>query len=592
MRSPARPPQPHPLEVQDSTPDAVAPSPSSSGTAGLPAPAASAPSALASSSASAPASSSTLASSSAPAGSSASAPDPSAPADPPTAAPVQLAFRRRELALVASSLITQLMIVLDMTIIAVALPRMQEDLGLSTSQRPWVVTAYTLAYGGLVLLGGRLVTALGLRRAYRIGQIGFATASLVAGLAPAFPLLVTARAVQGAFAALLSPASLVLLSTTFPSGPRRRQVFALFGATGGLGAAAGLLIGGALTDWLSWRWSLYVNVPIAAAGFVIGLRSLPAPGRRHEQSAWDLPGLALGCTACFAVVFGLDRAEQTSWTSTSTLLWLGAAVVLAILFVVREHLAEAPALPLWITSAPGRAASYAAVATFGAAQMGGAVYLTYYLQNHFGYSPLRTGVAFLPMIAALVPSAPLAGRLLVPYLGVRGTLPLGVGVEALAFVVLAQVGPDSGYAQVAVPGLVLMGIGAGLIMPVAFSAGTRGIPQRHSGLASAVLTITQQIGGSFGVALLATYATRHVQDYVTTHTEAVRAQATQALVQAQALPDSPAGKEIIARFTADLSDRAQIDAYAGGFLLMACLLAAVTALLVLGALTVRRVRSR
>ena len=333
-------------------------------------------------------------------------------------------------------------------------------------------------------------------------------------------------------------------------------------------------------------------MPIAAAGFVIGLRSLPAPGRRHEQSAWDLPGLALGCTACFAVVFGLDRAEQTSWTSTSTLLWLGAAVVLAILFVVREHLAEAPALPLWITSAPGRAASYAAVATFGAAQMGGAVYLTYYLQNHFGYSPLRTGVAFLPMIAALVPSAPLAGRLLVPYLGVRGTLPLGVGVEALAFVVLAQVGPDSGYAQVAVPGLVLMGIGAGLIMPVAFSAGTRGIPQRHSGLASAVLTITQQIGGSFGVALLATYATRHVQDYVTTHTEAVRAQATQALVQAQALPDSPAGKEIIARFTADLSDRAQIDAYAGGFLLMACLLAAVTALLVLGALTVRRVRSR
>jgi len=232
----------------------------------------------------------------------------------------------RERFLVAGSLITQLMIVLDMTIIAIALPRMQEDLGLTPSQRPWAITAYTLANGGLVLLGGRLTAVLGTRRAYWLGQTGFATASLVAGMAASFPVLVTARAAQGAFAALLGPTTLALLNSAFPEGPRRRRVFALFGATGGVGAAAGLLIGGALTDWLDWRWSLYVNVPIATIGFLVGLRGLPTANPRRNGPAFsDLSGLFLGCAACFSAVFGLDRAEQTSWGSASTIGWLAAA---------------------------------------------------------------------------------------------------------------------------------------------------------------------------------------------------------------------------------------------------------------------------
>lgn len=230
--------------------------------------------------------------------------------------------------LAAGSLITQLMIVLDMTIIAVALPSMQADLGLTDSQRPWAVTAYTLANGGLVLFGGRLTTILGIRRSYWIGQTGFAAASLIAGLASSFPVLVGARTAQGAFAALLGPTALSLLNTAFPDGPRRRRVFALFGATAGVGAAAGLLIGGALTDWFSWRWSLYVNVLIAAIGFLIGLRGLPTSKSRHDGPAFsDLPGLVLGCGACFSAVFGLDRAEQTSWTSATTIGWLSAAAV-------------------------------------------------------------------------------------------------------------------------------------------------------------------------------------------------------------------------------------------------------------------------
>lgn len=486
--------------------------------------------------------------------------------------------------LAAGSLITQLMIVLDMTIIAVALPSMQADLGLTDSQRPWAVTAYTLANGGLVLFGGRLTTILGIRRSYWIGQTGFAAASLIAGLASSFPVLVGARTAQGAFAALLGPTALSLLNTAFPDGPRRRRVFALFGATAGVGAAAGLLIGGALTDWFSWRWSLYVNVLIAAIGFLIGLRGLPTSKSRHDGPAFsDLLGLVLGCGACFSAVFGLDRAEQTSWTSATTIGWLSAAAVLAVAFLLRERVATAPTLPLWIISQPARAASYAAVATVGAAQMGGAVYLTYYLQNHFGYSPLRTGIAFLPMIGALVVTAPLAGQYLLRRLGTRVVLPLGIAIEGAAFLMLSRIETTSTYAGAVVPGIIVLGIGIGCIMPAAINTGTRGVPGPHVGLASAVVTVGQQIGASLGVALLATYSTSRADDYVTDHADTTRAAAGQALQQAQAAPDSEAGRTIIARFTADLADRAQVDAFGGGFLLMARILAAAALLLALAA---------
>ena len=486
----------------------------------------------------------------------------------------------RELALVAGSLITQLMIVLDMTIIAIALPRMQEDLGLTSSQRPWAITAYTLANGGLVLLGGRLTAVFGIRRAYWLGQTGFATASLVAGMATSFPVLVTARAGQGAFAALLGPTALALLNSAFPEGPRRRRVFALFGATGGVGAAAGLLIGGALTDWLDWRWSLYVNVPIATIGFLVGLRGLPAANPRRDEPAFsDLSGLFLGCAACFSAVFGLDRAEQTSWGSVSTIGWLAAAIILALLFVIRERAASAPTLPLWIVTRPARAASYVGAATVGASQMGGALYLTYYMQNHFGYSPLRTGIAFLPMIGALVATAPLAGQILLRRLGTRGVLALGIAIEATAFAFLSRIDVDSTYAAAVIPGLLIFGIGIGFVMPVAFNSGTRGIPGSHVGLASAVLTVSQQIGASLGVALLATYASKHVSTYVDEHTEQTKARVMSELIRAQAPLDSGAGQSIVARFTAELADRAQVSAYSGGFLLMACILIAVGALL-------------
>jgi len=236
-------------------------------------------------------------------------------------------------AVMVSAVLTQLMIVLDLTIIAIALPHMQEDLGMTVSQSPWTVTGYSLAFGGLVLFGGRLCAVVGIRRSYQVGLIGFGIASLAAGLAPSFPVLVTARVAQGCFGALLAPTSQSLLNVTFTERAERERVFAIFGATGGLGAAVGLLVGGALTDWFSWRWALYINIFLAAAALLIGQRSLPPADQRDRGSRItdDLSGLVLGCGACFSAVYGLDRAQQTSWTSTSTVSWLALGGIAAVL---------------------------------------------------------------------------------------------------------------------------------------------------------------------------------------------------------------------------------------------------------------------
>ena len=499
-------------------------------------------------------------------------------------------------AVMVSAVLTQLMIMLDLTVIAIALPQMQEDLGMTASQSPWTVTGYSLAFGGLVLVGGRLCAVAGIRRSYQVGLIGFALASLVAGLAPSFAVLVTARVAQGCFGALLAPTSQALLNITFTERAERERVFAIFGATGGLGAGAGLLIGGALTEWMNWRWALYINIFLAAAALLIGQHSLPPADQRDRGSRItdDLIGLILGCTACFSAVYGLDRAQQTSWTSTSTVSWLALGGIAAVLFVVRERFASRPVLPLSMLALPVRTASYATQFVAGAAQMGATIYLTYYVQNHFGYSPFKSGVAFLPMIAALVVTAMVAGRLIVPRLGARGTLPLGLALVAVAFLVFSRMTTESTYAQVALPGLIAFGSGLGLTMPVAFNSGTRGVDSTRTGLASAILSAAQQIGGSFGVALMTSYATQHAQDYVTDHAAGVKAEAMEAMMRAHTLPQSPAGKQIIEALKARLIDRAQVDAYAGGFSLMAWILAgAATVLVACGiGLSLRRRRRR
>ena len=499
-------------------------------------------------------------------------------------------------AVMVSAVLTQLMIVLDLTIIAIALPHMQEDLGMTVSQSPWTVTGYSLAFGGLVLFGGRLCAVVGIRRSYQVGLIGFGIASLAAGMATSFSVLLAARVAQGCFGALLAPTSQSLLNVTFTERAERERVFAIFGATGGLGAAVGLLVGGALTDWFSWRWALYINIFLAAAALLIGQRSLPPADQRDRGSRItdDLSGLVLGCGACFSAVYGLDRAQQTSWTSTSTVSWLALGGIAAALFVVRERFANRPVLPLSMMALPVRAASYATQFVVGAAQMGAIIYLTYYMQNHFGYSPLKSGVVFLPMVFALIATAIPAGRVIVPRLGARGTLPLGVAVLAGSFLIFSRMTTESTYEHVALPGLIVFGIGLGLTMPVTFNSGTRGVDAKRTGLASAILSAAQQIGGSFGVALMTSYATQHAEDYVSDHAAGVKATAMEAMMRAQALPQSPTGKQIIETLNAQLVDRAQIEAYSGGFTMMTWLLAgAATVLVACGiGLSLRRRRRR
>ena len=499
-------------------------------------------------------------------------------------------------AVMVSAVLTQLMIVLDLTIIAIALPRMQDDLGMTVSQSPWTVTGYSLAFGGLVLFGGRLCAVAGIRRSYQVGLIGFGIASLAAGMATSFPVLLAARVAQGCFGALLAPTSQSLLNVTFTERAERERVFAIFGATGGLGAAVGLLVGGALTDWFSWRWALYINIFLAAAALLIGQRSLPPADQRDRGSRItdDLSGLVLGCGACFSAVYGLDRAQQTSWTSTSTVSWLALGGIAAVLFVVRERFANRPVLPLSMMALPVRTASYATQFITGAAQMGAIIYLTYYMQNHFGYSPLKSGVVFLPMVLTLIATAIPAGHVIVPRLGARGTLPLGLAVLAGSFLIFSRMTTESTYEHVALPGLIVFGIGLGLTMPVTFNSGTRGVDAKRTGLASAILSAAQQIGGSFGVALMTSYATQHAEDYVSDHAAGVKATAMEAMMRAQALPQSPTGKQIIETLNAQLVDRAQIEAYSGGFTMMTWLLAgAATVLVACGiGLSLRRRRRR
>ncbi len=493
----------------------------------------------------------------------------------------------------ASAILTQLMIVLDMTVVAVALPSMQADLAISAQQRPWIVTAYALAFGGLVLFGGRIQTVIGLSAAYRAGLTGFALASLAAGLSPDFGILVTARAAQGACAALLAPTVLALVNRTFTEPARRARAFALLGSTSGLGAAVGLLVGGLLTDLLDWRWTMFINAPIAAIAVIVSIGGLPPRGRRRTAASLlnDLVGLLLGCGAIFLLVYGFDRAQRRGWSAPATLVSLAASGLIAVAFLIREHRAGDPVLPLAMVRDAARAGSYLVMFTSACAQMGCAVYLTYYFQDCFGYSPLKTGAVFLPMVAALTLTAVVAGRTLVPRLGARVCFPAGLAFQAAGTAILSRMTAGSTYAQVALPGLLVVGMGLGLALPVVFNAGTRGVAEERTGLASAVISTCQQVGSSFGVALLSTLATRRIDSYLAGHAGRLQSEAARELAKARTTADSADGRRIIADLTRDLSNRAQIDAYGHGFTVLTVLIASIALMLAAAAL-LRSMRRR
>jgi len=421
--------------------------------------------------------------------------------------------------------LAQLMVVLDATIVNIALPTAQHDLGFSNADRQWVVTAYSLAFGSLLLLGGRLSDLLGRRRMLIIGLIGFAAASALGGAATGFGMLVVGRAIQGAFGALLAPAALSTLAVTFSDPAERGKAFGVYGAIAGAGGAVGLLLGGVLTEWLSWRWCLYVNVILGLVA-VTGAARLLTNQRRDPNVHLDPAGTILVVAGLVGVVYGLSEAETKGWGAPTTIALLVAGVVLLAVFVLVERRVAHPLLPLRIVLNRFRGGSYLAIGLSAIGLFGVFLFLTYYLQLILRYSPVITGVAFLPMIAALIVTSTTVSAVLLPRVGPRILVPAGLLVAAAGLVILAaELGVHTSYPSTILPALVVIGLGLGLVFACAINTATYGAAREDAGVASALVNTNQQVGGSIGTALLNTIAASAFSSYLLTHGLSPAAQA-------------------------------------------------------------------
>ncbi|MFD5397122.1 MFS transporter [Streptomyces sp. NPDC127097] len=418
--------------------------------------------------------------------------------------------------------IAQLMVVLDATIVNIALPSAQRDLGMSDANRQWVITAYTLAFGGLLLLGGRIADLVGRKKTFMIGLVGFAVASGLGGAATGSGLLFGARALQGAFGALLAPSALSLLTTTFTIGKERSKAFGIYGAIAGGGAAIGLIAGGLLTEYLNWRWCLYVNVPIAALAFMgaaVFLHDKPERGRVHL----DIPGAALGCGGLVAIVYGCSEAEPRGWGDGLVIGLLAGGVALLAAFGWWQSRAPHPLLPLHIVRDRNRGGAFLTMGLAVIAMFGMFLFMTYYLQTVLGYSPVRTGMAFLPMVAAIViGSTQISARLLhrIPprFLMVPGALLAATGLFTLRYLTA-----EPAYVSHVLPAMLLVGLGMGLIFMPVMATATSGVAPHDSGVTSATVNTAQQVGGSIGTALLNTIATSASAVFIADHlTDAAR----------------------------------------------------------------------
>ena len=430
--------------------------------------------------------------------------------------------KRRWLTLVVVGL-AQLMVVLDATVVNIALPSAQAELGFSDGSRQWIITAYSLAFASLLLLGGRLSDLIGRKRTFVIGLVGFAAASALGGAAPSFELLVAARALQGVFGALLAPTALAVLTTTFTIPKERARAFGVFGAIAGAGGAVGLLLGGFLTEALDWRWNLYINVFIAAVAIVGAVVFVPTIARSGPRPRLDVPGTVLVSGALFGLVFGFSNAETDGWDAPLTWGMLAGSVVLLVAFVLWQRRATHPLLPLSIVLDRNRGAAYLAVLIAGAGMFGIFLFVTYYLQLTLGYSPIQTGVSFLPMIGMLVLAAQLGTNFLVPRFGPKIMVPSGMALGVIAMLLLTRLDETSGYLPDVLIPLMIMGAAMGTIMPASMQTATLGVDRQFAGVASAMVNTSQQVGGSIGTALLNTLAATAVADYLTSHTPVTEA---------------------------------------------------------------------
>ncbi len=396
----------------------------------------------------------------------------------------------------------QLMIVLDATIVNVALPTIHTDLHFSEASLEWLITAYALTFGGLLLFGGRTGDLFGKRRMFMIGITTFAVASLLGGLAQNEIWLILTRGLQGVGAAISAPTALSLIATNFPEGQPRNRAMGVYAAMSGGGGAVGLLLGGVLTDLVSWRWIFFVNVPIAALVLVLAPRALNESSTTHGRL--DVPGAVTVTGGMLSLVYGLSNAASHSWASAGTLVPLALAAFLLGLFVIVESRSPAPIMPFTIFKSRNRSAAYGLMFCLGTAVFSMFFFLTQFLQNVLGWSPIRTGLGFLPMTAGIIVAAGLTSRL-VGKVGIRTPLLIGPAAAVVGLAWITRLTPTTTYPFILAP-LVLIALGMGMsFVPLTLTA-VAGVKSTDAGLASALLNTAQQVGGALGLAVLATVA--------------------------------------------------------------------------------------
>ena len=417
--------------------------------------------------------------------------------------------------------LAQLMVVLDSSIVNLALPSAKADLGISDANQQWVVTAYTLAFGGLLLLGGRVADYVGRKRMFIIGLLGFAGASALGGLAPTQGLLFGARALQGGFAAFLVPAALSLLTVTFHDPKERAKAFGVYGAIAGGGAAIGLLLGGVLTQYASWRWCLLVNVPIALLAVAGALKELKE-SKAGGNTRYDIPGAVTVTGGLIALVYAFTQAapkaagDPSRWTDPATLAWFAAAALLLVSFFVIETRTKHPLLPMRVLLDRNRGGSYLVQLIVGIGLFGMFLFLSLYMQTILGYSPLRAGFSFLPFSAGMILTAGLAANLL-PKLGPRPLMVPGLLLATGGMLLLSRLTPTSSYATHVLPSMIMMSVGLALVFIPVASTALHAIGGHDAGVASALINTSQQVGASLGIALLNTVAAASTTAYLASH---------------------------------------------------------------------------
>ena len=399
----------------------------------------------------------------------------------------------------------------------IAIPSAKVDLGISDANQQWVITAYTLAFGSLLLLGGRIGDYMGRKKIFLVGLVGFAAASALGGIASTQGLLFASRALQGVFGALLAPAALAIISVTFTVPAERAKAFGVIGAISGGGAAIGLILGGTLTEYFSWRWCLGVNTPIAIVAALLAIRFVHE-SKAEGNNTYDIPGVFTATAGLFSITYGFNEAATKGWSSSTTISFLVAAVVLLVIFVVIERKVANPLMPLRVVTERNRGGSYLGSLVVGAGLFSMFLFLGLYLQVILGYTPLKSGFAFLPFTAGIIVFAGIASQLL-PKVGPKALMVPGLIFAGIGLLALTQITPETSYTTHVLPSLLIMSSGMALVFIPLTSTSLHGVSSHDTGVASAMLNTSQQIGGSLGTALLNTVAATATTTYAAANTQ-------------------------------------------------------------------------